>query len=520
MARKRKPQKKRRHSRVRSTLLLILLLLVIVSGGVYVYIFRLSDVKTTLPLAFQVSGQFPRKLKLTDNQVQDSFAKDLCVSASGSVPLEGISQEPSQYGGLFDLDGRRVLYGQNIYERLYPASITKIMTAIVALKYGNLSDVVTVSQEALILEEGSQLCGLRPGDSLTLEHLLYGLLVYSGNDAGAAIAEHVGGTQENFVQMMNERAAQLGAKHTHFVNPSGIHNEEHWTTPYDMAMIMRGCALNETFMQIDSAQTYVLPPTQLQEEERPMANLHRMLFPAREEYYEYVLGGKTGYTTPAGNTLVTYAEKGDMKLVCVVMHSMDMTYEDTKVLLEYGFNNFRMYQPAQTDDRYTLESNGFFEDSMEEDRQASIEFQDGGWVILPQNVSFFDTEPELTYVNNEDSQSDVFADLTYYYQGMEVGQASLRLITAADEAFDFDQHPAEGRSAGQVESIPETLAGQNDKSVILINVWYVAAGVGFVVLSVLSVVFIKKFNSERNQNIRLYRKRRKFKFKSDKKLKF
>ena len=103
---------------------------------------------------------------------------------------------------------------------------------------------------------------------------------------------------------------------------------------------------------------------------------------------------------------------------------------------------------------------------------------------------------------------------------MEVGQASLRLITAADEAFDFDQHPAEGRSAGQVESIPETLAGQNDKSVILINVWYVAAGVGFVVLSVLSVVFIKKFNSERNQNIRLYRKRRKFKFKSDKKLKF
>ena len=165
-----------------------------------------------------------------------------------------------------------------------------------------------------------------------------------------------------------------------------------------------------------------------------------------------------------------------MKLVCVVMHSMDTTYEDTKVLLEYGFNNFRMYQPAQTDDRYTLESNGFFEDSMEEDRQASIEFQDGGWVILPQNVSFFDTEPELTYVNNEDSQSDVFADLTYYYQGMEVGQASLRLITAADEAFDFDQHPAEGRSAGQVESIPETLAGQNDKSVILINVWYVAAG--------------------------------------------
>ena len=229
MARKRKPQKKRRHKAGR-TLLLVLLLLVIVSGGVYVYIFWLSDVKTTLPLDFQVSGHFPGKLKITDNQVQDSFAKDLCVSASGSVPLEGISQDPSQYGGLFDLDGRRVLYGQNIYDKLYPASITKIMTAIIALKYGNLSDVVTVSQEALILEEGSQLCGLRPGDSLTLEHLLYGLLVYSGNDAGAAIAEHVGGTQENFVQMMNEEVSRLGMTNTHFVNPHGLQSTEHYTS--------------------------------------------------------------------------------------------------------------------------------------------------------------------------------------------------------------------------------------------------------------------------------------------------
>ena len=422
---------------------------------------------------------------------------------------------------LMDAITGTVLYEKNANHTYYPASITKIMTGLLAAEHCSLDEVVTYSHDAVYtVPVGYANIAAVEGEQMTVEDCIYALLLPSANDAANALGEHISGSIEDFSQMMNERAAQLGAKHTHFVNPSGIHNEEHWTTPYDMAMIMRGCALNETFMQIDSAQTYVLPPTQLQEEERPMANLHRMLFPAREEYYEYVLGGKTGYTTPAGNTLVTYAEKGDMKLVCVVMHSMDTTYEDTKVLLEYGFNNFRMYQPAQTDDRYTLESNGFFEDSMEEDRQASIEFQDGGWVILPQNVSFFDTEPELTYVNNEDSQSDVFADLTYYYQGMEVGQASLRLITAADEAFDFDQHPAEGRSAGQVESIPETLAGQNDKSVILINVWYVAAGVGFVVLSVLSVVFIKKFNSERNQNIRLYRKRRKFKFKSDKKLKF
>lgn len=414
-----------------------------------------------------------------------------------------------------------VLYEKNANHTFYPASITKIMTGLLAAEHCSMDEMVTYSHDAVYsVPLGYANIAAAEGEQMTVEDCIYALLLPSANDAANALGEHISGSIEAFSQLMNERAAQLGAKHTHFVNPSGIHSEEHWTTPYDMAMIMRGCALNETFMQIDSAQTYVLPPTDKQEEERPMANLHRMLFPAREEYYEYALGGKTGYTTPAGNTLVTYAEKGDMKLVCVVMHSMDTTYEDTKVLLDYGFNNFRMYQPAQTDDRYTLESNGFFEDSMESNRQASIEFADGGWVILPQNVSFFDTEPELTYINNEGSQSDVFADLTYYYQGMAVGQASLRLITAADEAFDFDRHPAEGQSAGQVEDIPETPAGQGDRSVILINVWYVAAGVGFVVLSVLSIVFIKKFNSERNQNIRLYRKRRKFKFKSDKKLKF
>ena len=414
-----------------------------------------------------------------------------------------------------------VLYEKNANHTFYPASITKIMTGLLAAEHCSLDEVVTYSHDAVYtVPHGYANIAAVEGEQMTVEDCIYALLLPSANDAANALGEHISGSIDAFAQMMNERAAQLGAKHTHFVNPSGIHNEEHWTTPYDMAMIMRGCALNETFMQIDSAQTYVLPPTQMQEEERPMANLHRMLFSTKEEYYEYALGGKTGYTTPAGNTLVTYAERGDMKLVCVVMHSMDTTYEDTETLLEYGFNNFRMYQPAQTDDRYTLESNGFFEAGMGEERQASIEFEDGGWVILPQNVSFFDTEPELTYVNNEDSQLDVFADLTYYYQGMEVGQASLRLITMADGAFDFARHPAEGESAGQIESIPETLAGQKDRSVILINVWYVAAGVGFAAVIVLSIFVIKKFNSERNQNIRMYRKRRKFKFKSDKNLKF
>ena len=341
MARKRKPQKKRRHSRVRSTLLLILLLLVIVSGGVYVYIFRLSDVKTTLPLAFQVSGQFPRKLKLTDNQVQDSFAKDLCVSASGSVPLEGISQEPSQYGGLFDLDGRRVLYGQNIYERLYPASITKIMTAIVALKYGNLSDVVTVSQEALILEEGSQLCGLRPGDSLTLEHLLYGLLVYSGNDAGAAIAEHVGGTQENFVQMMNEEVSRLGMTNTHFVNPHGLQSTEHYTSIYDIYLMLNEAIKYPKFVEIIQMSAFTVPVKNAAGQENSMyleSTDYYLIGEATEPKGVTVLGGKTGTTDEAGNCLALVCQNEYGKTFISIVtnaESKPVLYEQMNQLLEH-----------------------------------------------------------------------------------------------------------------------------------------------------------------------------------------
>ena len=180
-----------------------------------------------------------------------------------------------------------VLYEKNANHTFYPASITKIMTGLLAAEHCSLDEVVTYSHDAVYtVPHGYANIAAVEGEQMTVEDCIYALLLPSANDAANALGEHISGSIDAFAQMMNERAAQLGAKHTHFVNPSGIHNEEHWTTPYDMAMIMRGCALNETFMQIDSAQTYVLPPTQMQEEERPMANLHRMLFSTKEEYDE------------------------------------------------------------------------------------------------------------------------------------------------------------------------------------------------------------------------------------------
>lgn len=456
-------------------------------------------------------------------------------SQEGPTGVDGAARDDTRYitaqnwpeGPLIESDGAvlmdavtgTVLYEKNANVTFYPASITKIMTGLLASEHCDFGEMVTYSHDAVYsVPYGYANIAANEGEQMTVEDCLYALLLPSANDAANALGEHVAGSIDAFAQMMNERAAQLGAKHTHFVNPSGIHSEDHWTTPYDMALIMRACAENEKFMQVDTARTYVVPPTAMQSEERPMANLHRMLFSDKSEYYEYAVGGKTGYTTPAGNTLVTYAEKGDMKLVCVVMHSASTTYEDTEALLEYGFNQFRMYQASQTDDRYTLESHGFFDQDTPEDRQASIAFEEGGWVILPQNVSFFETEPALSYVNEKEGQSDVFADLIYYYQGMRVGQARLRLITLAEDSFDFAQHTAQdGESAGAPGQQQET---GEERPVILINVWYVAGGVAALALAGLVFFGIKKYNSETSQKIRMLRRRRKIKFKANKKLKF
>ena len=164
----------------------------------------------------------------------ETFASQLCVT-DADVAMEGYTQDASLHAvGLFDVQGKNVLYADQIFEPLYPASTTKIMTAYVALKYGNLDDMVTVSERATDFAEDEQVCGLQAGDQLSLRDLLNGLLLYSGNDCAVAIAEHVSGSVEAFVDKVNEEARNLGATGTHFVNPHGLQNEDHYTTAYDL----------------------------------------------------------------------------------------------------------------------------------------------------------------------------------------------------------------------------------------------------------------------------------------------
>ena len=217
--------------------------------------------------AFDSSEVFTNALAAKENMRTESFAQKLCVSSQGNVDcIKNAQLEEGQKGLLFSLSNHKVLYANGIYDKVYPASITKIMTAMLALQSGKLNDTVTITQDNVTLEDGSQVCGFVAGDQVTLDQLLHCLLVYSGNDAASAIAEYVGGSTENFVQMMNDYAAKLGCTGTHFSNPHGLQDENHYTTPYDIYLM-----LNEAFTYPEFTEITELPSYTVTYRNRPLS---------------------------------------------------------------------------------------------------------------------------------------------------------------------------------------------------------------------------------------------------------
>lgn len=241
---------------------------------------------------------------------------------------------------LMDAVTDTILYSKNADDKLYPASITKIMTALLACENLDMDDTITMSQEAAYgIEAGSSTIYAETDEVFTVEQALMALMLESANEMALALAEKTSGSVKKFVELMNQRAEQLGCHNTHFNNPNGLHDENHYTTAGDMMKIAKAAWFNPLFRKFVTTQTYEIPPTNKQPETRYLLNHHKMM--AGQSYaYDGVLGGKTGYTTNAGNTLVTYAKRGNMVLVAVVLNSVNGAFPDTTSLLDYGFNNF------------------------------------------------------------------------------------------------------------------------------------------------------------------------------------
>ena len=246
-----------------------------------------------------------------------------------------------------------ILYQREAYTPMYPASTVKMMTAILVLENCNLNEPVTVSQSAIsAVPQGYSLSDIQVGEILSVEDLLYALLVPSGNDAANVLAEHVAGNVENFAIMMNEKATQLGCQNTNFTNPNGVHDVNMHTTAYDLALIAKYAMDLEEFRTIVSTETYTLPSTNVYPlNNRVLHNSNHLIHSSSMYYYEYATGIKTGYTNAAQNCLVSSAKKGDVEFIAVILGSTfgntteQSKFVDAKTLLEFGFTyHYNYYQ--------------------------------------------------------------------------------------------------------------------------------------------------------------------------------
>lgn len=365
---------------------------------------------------------------------------------------------------LMDVDTGTILYKKNINDPFYPASITKILSTLVAVENSTMDEVVTFSEDAVYKTQGGSGIWRDIGEVMTMEQCLYAVMLESANECAYAVAEHVGGSLNKFVKMMNEKAKSLGCKSSNFTNPHGLPDENHYVTAKDMAIIARAAYENETFRSICGTKRYTIPPTNKHTDPTYMVNHHKMLYPKDTDayLYEYCIGGKTGYTNAAGNTLVTYAQKDGMTLLAVILSGSSPQYwNETRALFDFGFENFNLCNVSEyfeTDESYDEEK---YDTLNANDPYAQIDPQ--AKIILPKTVNYSKTTMKINYDNLPD---DVLAQLSYTYGKRKVGTANIiRTHTFIDKNGVAAADSTEG-SVSEGESTANDNVLKNDAEVL------------------------------------------------------
>lgn len=278
------------------------------------------------PLAYNLVGR-----SVTGGTIATPFSDSICVITENIAAQDGSKLSGVGSALLVNSKSNTALYAENVHQSMNPASLTKVLTALVALEYGNLEDTITVSENAMVTEDGAQVIGLKAGDKLTLEQALHGLLMYSGNDVALAIAEHVGGSVEQFISMMNETAAKLGATNTHFSNPHGLTDAEHYTTAYDLYLIFNAAIKSEKFVEIIQTNTYTTTYTLADGSSKEVTwNTTNKYLQENSGYRSpenvTVIGGKTGTTAAAGSCLILFSKDASgNNYISVILNADDRT---------------------------------------------------------------------------------------------------------------------------------------------------------------------------------------------------
>lgn len=427
-------------------------------------------------------------------------------------------------GVLIEASTGTVLYDKNCHQQMYPASITKIMTTMLAIENGNLSDMVEYYHyDVYSLEIGDASIARQEGELLSLKDTLYAVMLASANECANAAGEYVARKTSAFTDkieelkssgedydedrvaisvfadMMNERAKEAGALGTHFSNPNGLFSEDHYTTPYDMAMITREAIKLDDFIKIEANTSYEIPVTNKNNETQMIYNRHKMLFPSNQNYYEGAFGGKTGYVDQSGSTLVTFAKRDGMTLISVVMKSNGANiYNDTRLLLDYGFDHFSLTNISQNESKFKFNGLGSLSNlnSVFNTDTSLIELSTDGNIVLPKDVNISDCTSNLTF-DDEDILLDdsKIAKLNYYYKKIKVGEADL-LLNKNDKSFKFG--PAKESTIVQKQ--------KKDKY-ININIRWLLGGV-FAILLIIAFIYYTIFKS--NNNSKRRRRRRSY----------
>lgn len=404
--------------------------------------------------------------------------------------IKGWPQGPGTHGEaaiIMEAGTGEILYGKNIDDQHYPASITKVLTALVALENGKMNDKVTFTHDCVaFLQPGDSSIGMKENDEITLEQALYATLLASANEAAYAVAENVGKNAGHdyqwFIDQMNVRCKELGGTNSNFVNANGLHDENHYTSARDMALIGRELFKHPEFFKIVQTLQYEIPSSGTCQQ-HVFQQKHKMLQTGSDKYYEYAVGGKTGYTSGALATLITMADNGRMKLICVVLRTHGgKNYPDTTSLFNYAFDNF---------ERIDVKDQEKSEDVGEILNDESGERC--GYVVVPKGVKFSDLKMEMKLDKGNAGE----ATLTYTYEGNVVGSAKAKV----SEKY-AKEHRAEIK--GQEKKVKKSSDSSTGKSLKEMLIIVILA----VLLLFLILLFIAKIRQYRRRLERRRRRRR------------
>ena len=409
----------------------------------------------------------------------------------------------SEAGIVMDMDSGAVLFAQNIHVQLPPASITKLLTALVVAEHASMDEQVMFSHDAVYnVESGSgNKLGLEEGDVLSVKDSLSVMLLQSSNQAANALAEHVAGSREAFADMMNEKAEALGCRESNFENPSGLNDEAQLTSAYDMALIGAAAFSDPEILEICSAKKATLPPTKNNPEGRTYSLEHKLVVTedgTSEYYYPEAVAGKTGYTSLAGQTLVTYAVKDDRSQVAVTLKSTQKThYSDTKTILDFGFKRFKNVNVAENETHYitgeeSVEINGVSY------LPSELYLDDTAVITLPNDAEFGDADQYLQTEIPENHPEGAVGRIIYSYNDRQIGVAWLYTTKALSSAAEPSQEAPE-------QTDPSSSKEPSEKKGISLPDGRLIAGAGAAVMLLIAVCGIYAAVQQRKEKERLAR---------------